>query len=44
MAMASDPDYADDGDVPRDSQWHDAHRALDPRFVHAVFTTSKEFE
>ena len=43
MAMASILDYADDGDVPRASRWHDAHWALDPRFFHAVFMTPKEF-
>jgi hypothetical protein len=44
MAMASASESADDGGVPRASQWHSVHKALDLGFAHAVFMASKEFE
>lgn len=44
MAMASIPDFADDGDVPRSSWWHDVDKMRNSGFAHEVLTTLKEFE
>uniref|UniRef100_A0A0A9EJM8 Aminotransferase-like plant mobile domain-containing protein n=1 Tax=Arundo donax TaxID=35708 RepID=A0A0A9EJM8_ARUDO len=39
--MASTPDHRE---VPRAARWHDVFKELNPKYVHAVFISPKEFE